>query len=243
MQDLKFSQVIGHRGAKGYAPENTLAAIHTASDMGVEWVSIDVSLSKDSVPLLYAYHDLEIATNGNGLLHQTKWSVIQDLDAGQQFNEGFYGEPIPSLEDALSTIIDRGLKVILSLNPYEGREEETAEVALDELSRIWDEPKSILICSSKPECLDVARHYLEDYPRGFLLEEHERDWESLAKELELSALLLPNTLELANEFFIKGFKRQNYKVITQVVNEYERAETLLKWGVDAIISDFPDLLD
>ena len=44
---LIFPKIIGHRGAKGYAPENTLPSFHTAADMGLEWVEFDVKLTKD----------------------------------------------------------------------------------------------------------------------------------------------------------------------------------------------------
>ena len=70
---LKLPRIIGHRGCAGYAPENTLEGIHTAADMGVEWVELDVKLTRDQMPVIFHDDDLERTTNGYGLvvkLHQ-----------------------------------------------------------------------------------------------------------------------------------------------------------------------------
>ena len=55
MSKLIIPKIIGHRGACAYAPENTLASIHAAADIGVEWVEIDVKLTRDHVPVIF--HD------------------------------------------------------------------------------------------------------------------------------------------------------------------------------------------
>ena len=55
MQKLILPKIIGHRGARAYAPENTLASIHTAADMGIEWVEIDVKLTRYFLPIIFHY--------------------------------------------------------------------------------------------------------------------------------------------------------------------------------------------
>ena len=63
---LKLPKIIGHRGAAAYAPENTLESIHTAADMGVEWVELDVKLTQDGVPVIFHDATLDRTTNGSG---------------------------------------------------------------------------------------------------------------------------------------------------------------------------------
>lgn len=241
--DVKLTKIIGYRGAKGYAPENTLVGLHTAADIGAEWVSLDVKLTKDGVPVIFADEELDRTTSGSGLINEKKWDEIKDLDAGSYFAESFYGEPIPHLEQALDTILERGLKLNLIIKPSEGREEETAEIALDTLSRIWDDHASLLITAQKPECLDVARHYFEDAPRSLYLDAQTKDWEDLAKQLEISVITIDNTQELANEFMIKSYKKQDYAVAVMGVNEPDQAEKLLNWGADTLLTDVPDIFD
>ncbi|MCE9506999.1 MAG: glycerophosphoryl diester phosphodiesterase, partial [Alphaproteobacteria bacterium] len=94
MSKLIIPKVIGHRGAKAYAPENTLASIHTAADLGIEWVEIDVKLTKDGVPIIFHDDELNRCTNGSGLVVETDFKTIAELDAGLWFGDSFMGEKI-----------------------------------------------------------------------------------------------------------------------------------------------------
>jgi len=62
----QIPRVIGHRGACGYAPENTLVSLREAARRGVQWVEFDVMLSRDQVPILFHDEDLARTTNGHG---------------------------------------------------------------------------------------------------------------------------------------------------------------------------------
>ena len=243
MATLNIPKTIAHRGAKGYAPENSLSAIHTAADMGTAWISIDVKLTKDSVPIAFHDEELDRLTDSTGVIAETDWDTLQTLDYGTHFSESYVGEPIPSFEQALDIILERNLGLNLNIKSCAGREEETAEVALDILSRSWDEPQNILISSSKPESLDIARHYLEAFPRSLILNEPHKDWEDLATQLEISAIQIANTPALANEFTIKQFQTKSYKVLVNTVNEPQSAQELFNLGVDSLLTDYPDLLD
>ena len=50
MENTKAPRVIGHRGAAGYAPENTLASVRYAANLGVKWVEVDVKITGDGAP-------------------------------------------------------------------------------------------------------------------------------------------------------------------------------------------------
>ena len=74
---LVLPKVIGHRGAKAYAPENTLASIHAAADLGIEWVEVDVKLTKDLVPIIFHDEEMNSCTNGSGLGSETDFQTVQ----------------------------------------------------------------------------------------------------------------------------------------------------------------------
>ena len=63
---ITIPKVIGHRGAAGYAPENTLASIRKAAELGARWVEFDVMLSQDEVPILMHDDTLNRTTNDQG---------------------------------------------------------------------------------------------------------------------------------------------------------------------------------
>lgn len=95
--------VIAHRGFSGNAPENTLAAIEHAINAGVDYVELDVRLSKDNTPVLMYDKDLQRTTNFHGSLRKQTHRELNELKAGfpSQFGDRFSGQNIPTLEEAL----------------------------------------------------------------------------------------------------------------------------------------------
>src|SRR5262245_36831232 len=96
--------VVGHRGASGRAPENTLASFEQAIAIGVDAIELDVHLSRDGH--LVVIHDQNLArtTNGRGLVHEHRLAELQALDAGSWFDAAFAGERIPAFEEVLERI-------------------------------------------------------------------------------------------------------------------------------------------
>jgi len=94
-------KVIGHRGAAGLAPENTFAGFDLALVMGVDGLETDVQRTKDGKLVLFHDDRLDKTTNGTGVLQETWWQVLQQLDAGSWFDSKYSGERIPLLTEAL----------------------------------------------------------------------------------------------------------------------------------------------
>jgi glycerophosphoryl diester phosphodiesterase len=94
-------KVIGHRGAAGLAPENTFAGFNLALELGVDGIETDVQQSKDGQLVLFHGYLLDRTTNGTGVLRETRWEELQQLDAGSWFGSEFAGERVPLLMDAL----------------------------------------------------------------------------------------------------------------------------------------------
>ncbi|MHA6483645.1 glycerophosphodiester phosphodiesterase [Paenibacillus sp. strain BS8-2] len=93
---------VAHRGWSGRAPENTLAAIRLAIEApDVEWIEIDVQLSKDGVPVVIHDFTLRRTTNGRGDVRSWTAAELASLDAGSWFAPSFAGESIPTLAEVL----------------------------------------------------------------------------------------------------------------------------------------------
>jgi len=108
-------RVIGHRGACGHAPENTLASFRKAAELGVRWVEFDAALSSDGEIVLFHDDTLKRTTGRAGRLAETTWADLQGLDAGSWFSEDFAGEPIPTLRQAFQLLADLGLGAVIKL--------------------------------------------------------------------------------------------------------------------------------
>jgi len=97
-------EIVCHKGANEYAPENTYAAAQRCLDWGVDYVEIDVRTSQDGV--FYLLHDptLERTTNGQGPIAQHTAAEIDRLDAGSWFHPQFADERVPRLDAFLHWI-------------------------------------------------------------------------------------------------------------------------------------------
>ncbi|MCA0754674.1 glycerophosphodiester phosphodiesterase [Paenibacillus sp. N4] len=93
---------VAHRGWSSRAPENTMSAIRMAfEDPEVEWIEIDVQLSKDQVPVIIHDYTLRRTTNGKGEVKARTAAELAGLDAGNWFSQKYQGEKIPTLEQVL----------------------------------------------------------------------------------------------------------------------------------------------
>jgi glycerophosphoryl diester phosphodiesterase len=240
---LKLSPIIGHRGACAYAPENTIESIKTAADMGVKWVELDVMLTRDSVPIIFHDDTLDRTTNGSGNVADRDWSDIQELEAGSWFAESFSGIRIPTLDEALETLIDLDLGLNLEIKPTAGREIETCEVALDVLSRVWDDHDRLLISSFQHVSLETAKDMAPEWARGLLLwhEDMPPDWKALAEYLDVAAVNISD--QLASREFIAAIRDMKKAVAVYTINDPQRARQLQGWGASSFFTDTPDLLE
>lgn len=238
---LKLPQIIGHRGCAGYAPENTLEGLHTAADMGVEWVEFDVKLTKDQVAILFHDEALERTTGASGDVRDMTYEDIRQLEAGSWFADSFAGLKIPTLEEAIEVLLERDLGLNMEIKPCEGREVETAEVALDVISSIWDEHDKLLISSFALPCLETAHDMAPDWHRGLLLPtEWPEDWAGLAASLQVSSINI-NGNEVEREH-IEQLLELEKPILAYTINDPDRARTLQSWGVSGFFSDEPDVL-
>lgn len=238
---FKPPRIIGHRGAAAYAPENTLEGIHTAADMGVTWVELDVKITKDQVAVLFHDEMLDRTTNGSGLIAEKTYAELQELEAGSWFGESFSGIKIPTLEEAVDILLQHDLGLNLEIKPCPGREKETAEVALDALAQIWDDHNRLLISSFQTVSLETAFDMALDWKRALLLpEEWPDNWAELAEYLAVSCININGNT--CNREDVEAIADLGLPILAYTINSPDRARLLSAWGVDGFFSDAPDVL-
>ena len=241
MTTLLIPKVIGHRGAKAYAPENTLSSFHTAADLGIEWVEMDVKLTKDDVAIIFHDEELERCTNGSGLVRETDFKTIRELDAGSWFGESFIGEKIPTLEEALNLVLERGMGVNLEIKPCPGREVDTAEAMLDIATRIWPEDlPPPLVPSFSHVSLETALDMLPEWHRGLLMEDHLPNWQELMEHLQCATINIDGRKATRDE--IEEYMELQKPILAYTINDQMKARELIRWGVDGVFSDNPDVI-
>lgn len=241
---LKFFdkvKVISHRGASGHAPENTLASFNKAIELGSSCVEFDVMLSSDEEP--FVFHDFSLArtTNGRGNFGKATSSYLSTLDAGQWFSSDFLGEKIPHFHQVLMWLGEHSVQANIEIKPYPGTTEQTTRVVLNYIKRYWPANKPWpLISSFEYEALELCHKHAPELPLGLLLHRWQPNWQSLAQRINASSINLNQSILTQSR--IQEIKEAGYSLLAYTVNKKQQAEELLNWGVDAVFSDYPDLL-
>jgi glycerophosphoryl diester phosphodiesterase len=100
-------RVVGHRGAMGYRPENTMTSFAHALELGADWIECDVHLSSDGAVVVIHDETLDRTTNGHGLVKDHTLAELEALDAGAWFSAEYASERIPTLDELLGFARDR----------------------------------------------------------------------------------------------------------------------------------------
>lgn len=106
--------IIAHRGASGLSPENTLASVKKALDIGVDMIEVDVHLTKDSVPVVIHDRSLKRTTSINKKVNELTSKEIKQLSAGSWFNNDFKDEKIPLLSEVI-TLVNNRCKLLIEI--------------------------------------------------------------------------------------------------------------------------------
>lgn len=249
---VQLPRVMGHRGAKALAPENTLASIAAAADAGLTWVEFDVMLTADGQPVLMHDKTLKRTTGQAGEMVATPLSEVVQLDASAEFvrkkgaaaRARFRGQPdcrVPTLEQTVDCLLALNLTPNVEIKPTPGMAEKTAEVALERLLRLWpgDRPAP-LISAFEWEALTVAREMAPAWPRGLLSPTFPKDWRTAMAHYGCASLHV-NWRHL-HKAEVEAVKAAGYAVASYTVNHLKVARHLLAIGVDCLITDRPDLL-
>jgi glycerophosphoryl diester phosphodiesterase len=239
--------VIAHRGASAYAPENTLSAIQKAVDLGADAVEIDVRMTKDGE--LVAIHDKSVSrtTNGKGAVNEYTLSEIKMLDAGSWFDESFKNEKIPTLDEVLS-IIDSSLTLIIEIKD----DSRNLSRMIDKVIRTVRKnspQKKIILKSFNTKVLERIRRFAPEiqliYVYGIRIPFLNFSIGTGISFQDLFTLnvdyLQPHSLLLSQDF-VREAQANGYKIIAWDVDGENKMKRMIRIGVDAIETGYPDLL-
>lgn len=233
--------IIAHRGASKYAPENTMAAFEAAAVYGAKMVEFDVMLSQDNEPFVIHDENLKRTTNGRGLVNKVDAAYIRSLDAGKWFSKKFADERVPHLQEVLRWLMFANMKANIEIKPCKGLEEATTTKVMSVINRLWLVHLPMpLVSSFDWGVLRQCRSLAPEMPLGLLMHEWDGAWSAEAKRLNVNSVHLSRKILTADR--AKAIKEQGYQLAVYTVNRRKQAKQLFRWGVDAVFSDYPDLL-
>lgn len=223
--------IYAHRGASGYAPENTFAAFDRALDMPIDGIETDIRATSDGVLILLHDANVDRTTDGNGPVAGMTLAEVQQLDAGVHFSAAFRGQRIPTLDAFLDRYAER-TKFWLEVK---APGVETALAAAIRDRRLHDR---VQFTSFDFESLRRLRDVSPEASLAFLIKEMADDTLARCRSICVAQLSIHNsTLTPA---VIQTVRDAGMDVRTWGISDRETLRRVLALGVYGLTLNWPD---
>ena len=218
---------IGHRGAMGHEPENTLLSVQKAIALGVDAVEIDVYNLENNLIVIHD-RNLSRTTNGKGYLDRSSFAYVRSLDAGK-------GERVPTLPEVFETVNRRALINI------ELKGDNTADPVVDliqaYIKRGW-EYTDFVVSSFNHYELNLVKQACRGITTGMLI--YGLPWDYLSSALSLQASIVIPSLDYIHAVAIESIRQHGLQVWVYTVNRADDIEHMRGLGVDGIFTNYPE---
>ena len=218
---------IGHRGAMGHEPENTLRSIRKALALGVDAVEIDVHNVENNLVVIHD-RNLSRTTNGTGYLEQQNLAYLRSLDAGK-------GEKIPTLQEVLETI-NRQVMINIELKG-DNTAKLVANMIQEYVQRGWSY-QNFVVSSFNHYELNQVKSICPAIKIGLLLYGIPWGYLKIAQQLEASIVIA--SLDFVTQKLITSVHQQDLPVWVYTVNQPDDIRLMRELQVDGIFTNYPE---
>ena len=231
--------VWAHRGFSSNYPENTMLAFRKAKEVGADGIETDVHLTKDGEVVVIHDENLFRTTGINREVGDCTLSEITAIKASKTM-ENKFDTTIPSFDEFCAFIKESGMKANIELKTgivyYPGIEEKVAF-----LVKKYGIEDRVIFSSFNPLSLVLMQRYLPECGKGFLFTNpiNIRHISYLSREVGL-AFLHPE-YKVINSEMLKEAKTCGLGINVWTVDEPEKVENLLMWGVEGVITNDPEV--
>lgn len=229
---------IGHRGALGYAPENTMSSFKQGLDMGADVLELDVHVSGDGELVVMHDASVERTTDGQGKLKTMRLGEIKKLDAGAKFDRRFRGERVPTLAEVLDWARGRiALAIEIKGDP---QPDDGVGEKLVGLIRTHDMSDEVAVISFYHDAVKRVKQLAPELCTGIIYECQLADTAGCARAASADSVR-PEwhfwTRKLVEQVHQAGLIASSW-----VANDDLTMGQLADMAIDSIVSDYPDRL-
>ncbi|MCL2015487.1 MAG: glycerophosphodiester phosphodiesterase [Defluviitaleaceae bacterium] len=231
MQKTKIYAHRGSRGTKNEYPENTMLAFQKAIEHKADGIELDVHLSRDEHVIVIHDEDLDRTTDGTGFVRNHPLDELKEFDAGQ-------GEKIPTLQEVFELLSGTSLELNIELKTNRFPYPKMPQKLLDMAKKMGESRKIIYSSFHLPTLLTIKK--LDNTAKiAWLLESGIiANPERAIKASNLDALHITPTMFLP---YLHRFEGLVDKIRIYTVNDAVEIRELAKIGIDAVITDVPDV--
>ncbi len=220
---------------------NTLPAFALAAEQGADGIELDVHRTRDGHVVVVHDFTVDATTNGSGRVTEMTLDELKALDAGSWFGDAFRGVTIPTLDEVFEAVGD-SLLVNVEIKSKAVETDGVEQAVADVIAR-HDMTRRVIVSSFNPLTLNRFRDILPQVPIGFLYQAGMSiDTEEVMKQLGLKHEARHPHHSMIDAAYMPWAITEGYRVNAWTVNDAARAVELRELGVDAIITDAPDVI-
>ncbi|MDC7954976.1 glycerophosphodiester phosphodiesterase [Fusobacterium simiae] len=234
-------KIFAHRGASGYAPENTLTAIKKAIEMKADGIEIDIQLTKDGK--IVVMHDWKVdrTTTGRGYVYELDFKYIRSLDAGQWYTKDFIGEVVPTLEEVLD-ILPNDMILNIEIKDIARKHSNIEEKMLEVLKKYPEKFDNVIVSSFHHDKIRKLQELEPKLKLALLTDSEFIEIEKYLSTNGLNSYSYHPEINLISKETVEILHKNGVKVFVWSVNKEEDLDYLVKIGVDGVITNYPDIM-
>ncbi len=235
---MKKTEIFAHRGASGYAPENTIAAFRRAIEQGADGIELDVQLSRDGVPVVIHDETVDRVTGRKGFVRDYTLSELQRMQVLPERYPDSREAYIPTLREVLELVRPSGLRVNIELKTgilwYPEIEEKTAAIVSETGMK-----ERVIYSSFNHYSVQKLKTLVPEAETAYLFSDVILNVDRYARSSGVDGLH-PAVYHVRMANFLQQYLKSGLRVRVWTVNETEDMEMLIRAGVTAVITNDPD---
>jgi glycerophosphoryl diester phosphodiesterase len=229
-------RIIGHRGARGEAPENTLGGFQYIQDIGIRAVEFDVRQLKDHALIVMHDDDFERTTGKQQSLYECNQSDLAQYNHAVTWSTWNKVEATPLLNQTLKVIHNFDHIEVEVKTVKNEAEAEKITLALEHQLKGFEH--SAIITSFDPKIHRALQQHNIQFKRGLLVETDIK-YQAIEQALQLGCCQIGWMNSLATEKIVQATQAAELDISVWTVNDIDRAKQLRDWGIQGLITDFP----
>lgn len=233
-----MTEIFAHRGASGYAPENTMDAFKLAVKQGAEGIELDVQLSKDGIPVVIHDETIDRVTNGHGYVKDYTLEELKNFTIMKGKYQEYEHSKIPTLEEVLVYAKKESLTVNIELKTgiYWYPEIEEKTVDLVKKTKMED---LVIYSSFNHYSIRKIKEIAPQAETAYLYSDVILQIDKYAKNEGVNGLH-PAVYHVKMAHFLKEYLQSGLKVRVWTVNQESDLKMLIDSGITAVITNYPD---
>ena len=234
---MKQTKIFAHRGASGYAPENTLEAFALAMEQGADGIELDVQMTRDGELVVIHDETVDRVSNGTGEVRSYTLEELKKLRVSNHM-EQYPDARIPTLREVLELVKPGTMEVNIELNTgifwYPEIEEKVLELVREEGME-----DRVIYSSFNHYSIQKIRELSPEAETAYLFGDVILHVEEYASKTGVKGLH-PALYHVKMADFMKEYQASGLAVRVWTVNDEQQIEELIRQGADAVITNYPD---